>query len=834
MSQINYDALHTFDKPTEDDDHISTPFSTIVADKYPAIAYTEALFQARPQIFGNFAASLVYILNSGTSYKPEIVYMLFQDFIKYAPQSIVKIMRSRKTNVYEFCPNFLVLWAKILRTTKTTIAFEPIMKDLNAVLNEFFVSKKVQINGSNYDLSLFRPICYTRSGENYFQLIPYLVYVMTFLIYCQPYSFNEAQSESSRFGFLTSVNNYFQQYYTAFKEDTQTDILRTNIDSLDAAGNKYLSEMIQTMLHPDRVIKLRNSEIEKTPDLLDECINDQMQISRDTVKRGFQDVLSHVVKIIIQQNPLKRIFEAIPLFKTDKPNIRELLTLTNYCLGGGNQPFAIEYGLHSQSKKLMNSYTMNNYDDEKGQVYKYPEIICGQQELKSNITPLNISRKAPLTEYDLMLNLCTAYVRKQFELKRNDILDENPITIEESMLNNSVLAPTVRNLFLNGVWAYDNVNVAKLLTLLMKLNVNFATEIRDLLSLGDLTLLIYNNKLASIVISTLCISYINDWLLATITNGYSLQLFSPYSWIVQMPIERERIYKLCDMTTSLMYIYSKQYSYFVNENAKEFVALMANDPIIQQPYVKHLNDLADVYAIGGCELYRWAVHENPIVRGCMWHYNVFGWNENLETFYLWASKLDNSSLMELIETNINDTNVIESSLKTQFEKIKQSGKQPVILNNYEFDDALQYREKRGVYVLGLTTSAYGKEIGVLNAVVKRVFRKTLATQATTDSVHFKRIQVKGSTELIPEKAHKNGMNVDGRILPAHISEVGISLIAPTYDITGKIDEVKVIYTSPAGHRLITLTLGNSRNMDNQTMLIYTKTPAKTRFGKYQQ
>lgn len=56
----------------------------------------------------------------------------------------------------------------------------------------------------------------------------------------------------------------------------------------------------------------------------------------------------------------------------------------------------------------------------------------------------------------------------------------------------------------------------------------------------------------------------------------------------------------------------------------------------------------------------------------------------IETFWRWIYRFDNSSLMELIEQNINNITVIETSIKTQMEKMLSQKRSPVMLNSFEF------------------------------------------------------------------------------------------------------------------------------------------------------
>lgn len=826
---INYDALQTFNRSEEGDEIITTPFNAIVANRLPAIAFTQHLFELRPDLFGPYGMSLVYAQHSGTAYKPEIIYGLFEQYVKYGPKKLLDALNTRPCGTFDICPNYLILWAKLLRSTRMTIGFEPVMSKLNVVLNSFFASKKVSIKGIKYDLATFKPLCYTRAGECYFTILPYICYLITFLNDCRPYTFNEAQTESSTFGFYNSLEQHLQKYYTAFEEDTGVNLPKLTPKTIPKKiTDAMLSDMIKKMLHPDRIIEVRNAEIEKTPSLLNECIRDQTQLSEAYVEQAYLNTMNRLLKIIVHQCPFKHLFDAIPQFNQDALNMNELMNWTSYCLGGGDKPFIIESGIHTNKKMFLQNYT-NVLHFEPIKFVSYPAEIVGKQELKTNIDRLTICKGQPFCENDVVLNMCTAFVRKRFDSKRNDILDDDPIVITEPMLwqENVFRQPigtVLRNLFINGIWSYENSTLIPALKYLCSIP-EFVSEVNDILALGNVTELVYNNHLASVVISTYMLSYINHMILLAIANGYDLKYIRPFRHLVRSDAEMGRIGKLCDMVTALLYLSTEKFSRFVNLTVKDFVELMERSPVIQQPYVKRLADHADIYAIGGCELYRWAPNPNPLIRGCMWFYNVYGWSEDLENFFLWIQNLDNSALMELLEANINDTAVTESTIKVQLMKLKDMKKHPLILANYEFDEKMMYKEKSHVYVLEPKIGSKS----IISAITKYIFKRTTASQSTMESIWFKRIMYQAG-EVVARKSHKNSIDIADKLYPANISDLGIPIQAPIYDVMGKVDEVKVIKHTPAGYRTEQLILGNSRNAYNQVMIIYTKAPLRTRFS----
>ena len=815
---------------------VTTPITSILGAKTPAIAFTLELFKQRPELFGIYGASVIYAQYSGTAYKPELVYDLFELFITRSSPTEIQARRTRKLSLYENDPDLLITWARLMQQTKTNIIFEPVMNNLGKVMNNWLHNRRVSWGGIDYDISTFRPLCYNRCGECYINLIPYICYILTFMIHCRPFTFNEAQTQSSTYGFYKALEEYYQLNYSALGNDFDIDVIHSSLEELRKIPDNYFVDLFKVMLNPDKIIEIRNAEIRKTENLLNECLTDQNSLTYEFIADAWKLTMTQMFKRIIERNPIKGIFNAMPRFKSNgNVNVYELADWTQYCLAGGDKAFCIEPESTSEMKGQSINYPASLHADPNS-IKPLPTSIFGKQSLKSKIGVCSIAEGLPFCSADLILNMAKAFIHREFINKRNDPLDEHQITIDEHMLlknklerlNNKSLQEIVKDLFIPGLWMFDNSSMSAALDILMN-NDNFVRELKDILSLTTVTQIVYDNLLASVVITPYIMSFLNTWLLNTCNYNYPLQFFSPYTYICQMEPAGNRIAKLCDMTIALCYIGSDDYANFVNNVMWRFQNIMINSPIIQQPYIKGLNDLADIYAIGGCELYNYAKFSNPLVRGYGWVSNVSGTSEGLETYYKWIYGLQNNSLMELLEQSLQNSSMIEMNLKVQWTKMYASRTYPNLLANYEFNSSNNgYKLKSYPYVLDLKTSD-GRSI--LEVILNRTYARSNVKSSIPQQIIFKPIDYSHGI-VTAGVAQVNGMKVGNNVMPASMNETGLILKCPLYDYNGDMIENRVMYTTPGGYKLEMLYLISTRHVENQSIMIFTNTPRVSRYQNY--
>ena len=826
----------------EHKDETISPLSSLLSQNTAGIQFTYQLFLARPELFGQNAETLIYAQYAGHRFKPASYYNIFEVFLKQTNRKLIEDKRTNKydpNNPFKYDADYIITWARVIQRNQLILEFEPVMRQIKNILNDFLANPQVNYGGIKYPLSFFRPLCYNYSGENITYLLPYIAYLFTFFIYCYPYEFDEGQSESSVFGFYKAVDDWYMKHYIQLANDTGVDVIKGDLTDLAKIKDDYWTDMLDHMLNTSEIIRLRNEEISRTPSLLEQCIADQNSTTVGKIQQGFEDVMTNLIKLCVSNSPIKKFFDSIPQFKSAYLNTTELMMLTQYCLAGGDIPFIIEPeidAIRNVPNKLPNYSYMLHGDPTT--IQAYPTSVVGKQQLPSKINPFKQCIKQPFSNSDFALEMVTAYIRQEFEKKKTDILDDYPIEIDESMLRSNTynipLNELVNNLFINGLWMYDNSSMKQALDILLT-NRRFASEISDILSLVSVTQVVYNNRQASILVGALILSYLNNELLDTCLNDYNLFSFSPitYMCLIDVP-SPNRIKKLVDMLTALLYISNPIYCRFVDVCVNDFTKLITINPVIQQVYVKGLDDSADIYAIGGCELYNYSHFSNPLIRGYGWVVNVFGNCENIETFYKWIYKLDNTALFQVINDSLNSVEVIEVSLKAQWAKLVGSNSIPKLLRNYNFS-ANGYQLINTPYFLDLQTS---DNQYILSLICKYTYPYSNPRRSINRQIIFREIKYERG-EFTVFKPVKNGMvsrvndSRDSAIKTnAEIRLTGTAERLPVYDYNGSMEDVSLIYSAPRGRRAVKLTLFNSRYEENSIVWIFTKLDKRTSFQKY--
>lgn len=827
----------------ERNDETISPLSSLLSQGTEAIQFTHQLYLTRPEIFGENAEVLMYAQYSGHRFKPAAYYNIFEIFVKQTNKKLIEDKRNgvyNPMNPFKYDTDYLITWSRIIQRNQIIIEFEPIMKQLKTVFNNWLSNPKINYGGVDYNISFFHPLCYTYSGENITSLLPYIAYLFTFFIYCNPYEFDEGQSESSTFGFYKAIDNWYMKHYSQLANDTNIDVIKGNLSDLAKVSDKYWIDMLNHMLNVNEIIRIRNDEISRTPQLLEQCIADQNEVSYNKIVAAYKDVLTNLIKICVNNSPIKKFFNAIPQFDNKRLNVIELMNLTEYALSGGNVPFIIEPEIDAVvgiPNKLPNySYMLHG---DPNSIHQLPTEIISSQKLISNINTFHNCIKQPFAAEDISLQMAIAYVKQEFDKKRTDILDDYPIEIDSSMLRDNLypetLTKTITNLFVGGLWMYDNKTMSQVLPILMK-KENLASELSDILSLSAITQITYNNHQASILITPLILSYLNDELLDTCSHGWKLNSFSPMTYLCMADkVSVNRINKLVDMLVSLLYIAHPIYSRFVNVCINDFTALLTINSIIQQPYVKGLEDAASIYAIGGCELYNYSHFSNPLIRGYGWLTTVFGNSEAIETFYKWIYKLDNTALFEVINESLNSVEIVETSLKAQWVKMITNGNIPSMLSNFIFSDD-GYKFNNTPYFLNLKTS---EGLRILPLICQYVFPYSNPRHSIPRHVVFREIKYNRG-KMIAYSSVKNGMISrvnDSRDVTikseAMISNTGTTEILPIYDYNGTFENVNLIWSAPRGRRCVKLTLFTPKTEYNQAIWIFTKLEQQTTFQRYE-
>jgi len=820
------------------------PLGDILSVKHPSIGFTYKMFKKYPHLFRSHALVMMYAQYNGMKYKPDIIYNIFEQFVKCSDSNIMNL---KKNDMFTFDKlintdiDIVITWARTMKEMKSSYVFEPIMEKLNTTFNTWSNIGDVEIFGSLYNFNDLEPICYSCSGENIHSLIPYFCYIITFLVHCSPFSFDEGQSETSMFGFCKSLDEWYTLNYDMLGKDYGIEIVESSLDALDSIPDSQWDSFLTKMLNVDKIISIRNTEISKTPSLLQECIESQYSLSQDHVNRSWGHTMSILLEIVINMNPLKKLYNTIPRFNRNSVDTHEIMMMTQYAMTPN--PF-----ICIREDPVSNTFSYQ-YSANQNPM-KYPFEMFNNINVTSGINKLRLSKGIPFSCADPILEMAIGYLRGEFIAKINDPLDDDQIFVDETYLDK--YSDDISSFFVSGYWMLNNCSLSSALSLLFNMN-NAKIEMLDLWKLKTLCEQFYDNCFANSIIIPLLYSFLPEWILEHCESKYPIRGFSPFVYLSSIDVKCQsvvnRINKLCDIATSLMFLKNQTYVKFVNNTMIRFEELItAQNTNIHKVFVKGLMDYADVYAIGGCELYNYAALQNPLMRGCGFIFNTFGNCESLETFYAWISLLTNEALFNVISESLSNVDMIQSSLKTQWGKLFSSKKRPQLLSNFEFSDVDYKYRNYPAFLLGSIPGL--NDSNVLDAVCKYTFPMSSAASSMRRKIYTMNIDYNKRTgkilsvnQPIFNEIRWGTISTPIRLLdtinqidPAmddRINKKGSKTFRiPVYDFRGKVEDTDIIFTSPNGMKCEEITTYSTRGFENQTFWIFNDRPVTTRFQKY--
>lgn len=769
------------------------PIALILGEKHKTVSRLNELFiesiNSNNDVFGVFGATLIYSYYSGTAYKYEAVHSMIETYI------------SSTKSFYD--P--LIQWSKIMYKTKISSILEPVMNLLNTTLNEWLTERIVYYNGVMYKLSQFSPLLYTCSGESLEILLPYVCYICTFLIHCRPYTFNEATTESSTNNFYKRLEAHYANRFNLLLEEHNIDLYNADLSDLSETDLNYVKDMIKDILHPDTIIKLRNEELSRSIELLQENIADQSAITLQFVKQAWDTTLTDLLETCVECNPISKWYNITPSINLDtSPNFQNLFMWVEYVLGGQSE-FSLNDGNHliSDMNTLLGFHNFIGHEAEKPFMLKHARI-------NSKINVLNNCIHTPFASSDLILEMCIAYVRHQFEKNQTNVLD-SPIRPDPSQ--SEPVQNELKELFINGLWMCQMTNITNSIKTLNSTQRNY---ISNLFNLYDVCKICYKDYFRAICTSILVPSYLDDWLTLSISN---LESFNPYIYLntISLPNERDgtsvediirnRAEKIMESILSFVFIHTTTFAQFINKHVNVFIEIVESNPICQQIYVKGLEDNIDAYAIGGCDLCSIASNKNPITRGVKWITNVFGISEELFTLQQWMNCINNTQLLDILNDSVmSNGNIPVEIMNVQLIKLSRY---PNSINNYDFSNN---EPKFNIPNFNET----------LKFVQTYIFQKSSAINSTSRNVVTRKINI-SSFDPKAETPMINAMNIGDDKLPITLSETGRYLNVPLYEYSASIQTIKLNFVNPPGHRLLELNLCNSRVDKNQTVLLFTTT-----------
>jgi hypothetical protein len=754
----------------------TTTMKMINGCKY--IEFTYDFFKLHPLVFDS--ESLFYIQHSGVHQRPNALFMMFETLVTSYDSSYTK-----SSNQFQFDTNFIISWARQLKFKGDCTAFEPSMQLCKNSLIHFLSSPTVDIKGKELSLKFFKPLMYNYNGENYYDLIPYICYLFTFFIYGQAYTFEEAHTNASMYGFSKSIDSYLQQHYLRLSTEHNTKF--ENL--INTLSNAEWKTFFSKVLAPNEIIRMRNNEMRRESGLLHENVSSQQNISQAYIDNCFNQVMSKLVYKIITHSPFSAIVKSFPGYD-GKYCKYELAKITQYCFCGGDKTINID-------SQFCYNYSLDQNNDMK---------------IQTDITTLHIGKHRPFTSSDPISKMCEAFLLNEVDKKDSDPFDDSKFSLlEEDIFKHESL---LRNWFISGTFQYYRSIFSDLT------GKSFVDEYEDIINLPLVVMLSYGKTYAATCLSTYILSLLPKLLLVHCNNQKELSNFSLIQSVLLMTeVDIERVKKLTQVSNAITMVNNPSYITFINRKITEFTSMIVQNSIIIQPYIKELNDSVDKLAIGGCEVYNYGKSSNPFVRSYGFISEVLGTSEELFIFNKWTENLDNQSLFDIIDSSKN-ISLINAGLLNASKTIKI----PVILNNFIFNLANKHYEYKPVN--------YFYNDSLVEFVVKYIYPINNVRNHIESSVVSRRIICDESGAITCDKPIINGFSIGSNVLPL-LKGGGRHYKIPVYNFTGSIEEIPLLFIIPPNYHLYELLLSSSKYSSNQTILLFYKTKVVSNYDNYE-
>lgn len=797
--------------------------------------FTLELFRKYPHLFENngtnVASNLLYILCAGVTYNEE---MLMQLII-----NIVNRTTPLTCERYNKNDDLMLMWAMEMYRSRKTIIYEPVMTNLSKVFNNWLLNPIVVYQGRQHNISIFRPLCYSKSGQNFIFLLPYLFYIFTFFNSCNPYQFEEEYTSSSISGFRMALEERFAAYYQRLmKEYNIMEDITLNIDSLNHIDQQYLIKMFIEMLDQDQLITIRNNELNKTNDLLNGQTA-QQNILIDTIMRHWGVMIEHVMSTIVNNSIYVKIINALPSFQPNVISERDLILMTGYCISGGDCSFGIDE----------NMYYCGVLDEK--HVRTYHSDVVQPPLFPSNITTATHIEHRPFTNGDVGLNMLLAYLYRKFKLDRGnyDLLTDLSEKMCTPMFSNEIFE-VIKPLFVNAVWLRDSRFMSDLTNMLYGNNSTSTLryEFDDVNDLHTSLLTIFpEHTYINIVVPLYMYWFIPMALYSNIYTNHSTLETVPLTTVSFMkmfdkiPVQEKVIIKIVNMMTSVCQIkYSQIYCHYINEGIKEFETIISANPHIFQVYAKDVNNdtlnetdsesslidnrFISAYLIGGIELYNTSIISNPLVRGYYWVKNVLGTCDNLERFNIYFRDIVDVKTFERWIEYKDDPEKLLNLILSYFKLYSKtlSNKPARCLSDYKVTSNELVREP--VSNVAYLESSDG--MSIVHTVLKYTMPKNdIMTLGNNISIITRNIMTSG-TGFIANKPEVNQfvyINQDGeQIIPfCEVQSSSVDRNIPTYKAKGMFETKMVSIVNPPGTRELSLELFTDQTEKNDLIMIFT-------------
>lgn len=759
---------------------------TITSDYGEATRTLYTLFAHDPSLFGARAQSLMYALYAGVNTKVDSVRSM-----------IASIATNRSITVDETNPyinegSLLAIWARLMKNSKEIIVFEPVMGLLNNALKTYMSKKTVVYNGKEYPLEFFKPLCYDRNGRNYYDILPYIGYIATFFIRGRQYSFSDSFSNANANAFKNELEKYYMASFAGLKRDHGINIFADDLSVFSTTGENALKNMIDAILDPAVIMRIRDTVLKTEKGAYEEAVNEQSRVTQEEITSAFRATMDTIISIVVDFNPVKEMITKVPPFKPN-PDSLELANLTAYALAGGNSQFCV------------------NDNDRYTYEYAFGESIptfdfFERQNLSTDIRPLKASVKMPFTSADPYLNIVAAYVKAKFDTIHSDplggatILDIN-VSDNELKTNYNNYSKLLMALIAQGTWLSYSESMHGIMQI-VKLN----ETLDDINKLSSVINEVYGNPIAATVLPAYITTRIPHYILMHIRANQSLRTFRIFEYIHAYDVSAFLMVKLYNALIALMYLKNDNYCKFVNAVAGE-IGVVLERSVVLMPYVKGLKDAADAYAIGGIDLYRFAVSPNPFVRAFAIVRNIMGTNEAMNYYCSVISSIVNPSAFEVIEDGVYDP-VIKPSL----EKIEK--REPVLMDFIFKDGGYIRRDVSDILMMTIGSKK------ITEVLAKYIYKGSNADAITNNEVLSRRLNISGSSVTVDKISHDD---IDfGSQIAANV---------PVYDMSG---EIRTLQFTLADYlmkkRLVEIEMFSPSLEKNMMVWVFTDGPMNDRFS----
>ena len=841
------------------------------------------LLQQYPDMFKDTSTTLLYILNLGTNYKPDILFDMFKNFI-YSDFATLQEKKSfiNRDEQYQniiIVDTIPILFTYYLAVHKTFKPFEPSLALVENELKKFLNNPTVYYEAKEYRINELKPLFYNLAGFNFTEFLIYYAYVITYLINGAPYQFyNEIGTASAAKGMLTDIDQYFESCLKLLTKETQIPINSFNAAELynsylQSDQLKSLQGCLNKMLDFEEIIKLRNREMNKTAELLDENYMNQNQITEQFINLHFLDNLEKLIKIAINENPFVKVINRIPSFtpldlifsagSSRAVNFDELMDITAYCMAGGNKDFVIDEDM------VYHPVNANIQDNN--------QKIFVKQSFKTNINTFKRSMKQPFSDADVVLRMLQAYIRQKFLAQQDSFLDTpeigmdvtEPIKIDHNDFTKE-LFNTFYNNFITGYYYTSSQELEVIIQGLLLTDERFRAEYEDVKNMWIIAAKVYKQMPKAMVLSVYLMSFLKesiDIYIKSVTNtkntalkfnfnGYLFMNYLTHFITTAYTDECEKkLFKMYDSLIAYAFCTTDEYTRFVNICEQDFEKHLMNS-ILQHVYISGNTDLCELYSIGGTTMYSKMLDINPFNRGYEFIKDIFGTSENIENVKKVLSYFKEPNLISLIEeTDSRETiyNVMKKYIRDyEMRILKDYDISHFIFkvvdsseNEQENKGRVEFEPKSLISIINLKMGN-NSDTKNENAYIFE-YLLTYAFKQITGNYHDNEFRskelkisedgnIKVGIESINKIEYTDLNSSDKHTLPVSVglneASIGDSYTMPVLRYVGDWENMSIKFTNPTGTKLIKFDLKGNNHDYNMCVMMFTSAKLDSRFNIY--